>query len=102
MCVEICSDELCTEVLMLGVRLFDQAEEQLGEVADDDEGRSQCWSAVVLHNQVVPLKLPEDICVSLHYLKRVTGRSHAVVCFCLFLFFFKEVCSKTTVFRDPT
>lgn len=104
MCVEICSVELRTEVLMLGVGLFDQAEEQLREVADDDEGRSQCWTAVVLHNQVVPLKLPEDICVSLHYLKCVTGRSHAVVCFCFFVvfFFFKEVCSKTTVFRDPT
>lgn len=84
-CVEIRLDELYTEVLMLGVRMFDQAEEHLGKVADDDEGRSQCWAAVVLHNQVVPLKLPEDICVSLHYLKRVTGRTRWVVSFVFFL-----------------
>lgn len=68
--------------------MFDQAEEQLREVADDDEGWSECWPAVVLHNQVVPLKLPEDICVSLHYLKRVTGRTHAVLFF--FLLFLKR------------
>lgn len=37
-CVEMCFDELGTEVLLLGVGVFDQAEEQLGEVADDDEG----------------------------------------------------------------
>lgn len=60
---------------MLGVWMFDQAEEELGDVADDDEGRGQGWTAVVLHNQVVPLELPEDICVSLHYLECVTGRT---------------------------
>lgn len=37
-CVEMCFDEHSTEVLLLGVGVFDQAEEQLGEVADDDEG----------------------------------------------------------------
>lgn len=37
-CVEMCFNELSTEVLLLGVGVFDQAEEQLGEVADDDEG----------------------------------------------------------------
>lgn len=70
----MCSDEHRTEMLVLGVGVFDQAQEQLGEVADDDEGRSECRAAVVLHNQVVPLKLPEDVRVALHYLKGVTGR----------------------------
>lgn len=98
-CVEICLDELRTKVLMLGVGMFDQAEEQLGEVADDDEGRSQCWTAVVLHNQVVPLKLPEDVCVSLHHLKRVTGRTHAVFLFFLSLFFFLKF--EVHSFRGP-
>lgn len=53
--------------------MFDQAQEQLGQVADDDEGRGQCRTAVVLYNQVVPLKLPEDVRVALHHLKGVTG-----------------------------
>lgn len=72
-CIEMCSDEHRTKMLELGVGVFDQAQEQLGEVADDDEGRSECRTAVVLHNQVVPLKLPEDVRVALHYLKGVTG-----------------------------
>lgn len=78
---------------MLGVGVLDQTEEQLGKVADDDEGRSQCWTTVVLHNQVVPLKLPEDICVSLHYLKRVTGRT---CCGFVFFFFFEQ----RSLFKD--
>lgn len=69
----MCPGEVRTEVLLLGVGMFDQAQEQLGQVADDDEGRSQCRTAVVLHNQVVPLKLPEDVRVALHHLKGVTG-----------------------------
>lgn len=70
----MCSDELHTEMLVLGVGMFDQAQEQLGEVADDDEGRSECRTAVVFNNQVVPLKLPENVRVALHYLKGVTWR----------------------------
>lgn len=60
-------------MLLLGLRPFDQAEEELGEVADDDEGWGQCWTAVVFHNQVVSLELPEDVCVALHYLKCVAA-----------------------------
>lgn len=75
----MCSDERRTEMLVLGVGMFNQAQEQLGEVADDDEGRSECRTAVVLHNQVVPLKLPENVRVALHYLKGVTGRRHIVL-----------------------
>ena len=40
-------------------------------MADDDEGRGQGWPAVVLHDQVVPLELPEDVCVALHHLECV-------------------------------
>lgn len=68
--------KLHTKMLLLGLRLLDQAEEQLRQVADDDEGWGQCWTAVVLHNQVVSLELPEDVCVSLHYLKGVAERNH--------------------------
>lgn len=60
-----------TKMLLLGLRLFNQAEEELREVADDDEGWGQCWTAVVFHNQVVSLELPEDVCVALHYLEGV-------------------------------
>lgn len=60
-----------TKMLLLGLRLFNQAEEELREVADDDEGWGQCWTAVVFHNQVVSLELPEDVCVALHYLECV-------------------------------
>lgn len=63
-------------MLLLGLRLLDQAEEQLRKMADDDEGWGQRWTAVVLHNQVVSLELPEDVCVSLHYLKGVAERNH--------------------------
>lgn len=62
---------LNTQMLLLGLRLFDQAEEELREVADDDKGWSQCWAAVVFHNQVVSLELPKDVCVTLHYLECV-------------------------------
>ena len=58
-------------MLLLGLWLFDQAEEDLGEVADYDEGWGQCWTPVVLHNQVVSLELPEDVCVALHNLECV-------------------------------
>lgn len=83
MCVEMFSDELHTKMLVLGVGMFDQAQEQLGEVADDDERWSQCRTAVVFHNQVVPLKLPEDVRVALHYLERVTGGQQLHVIFFL-------------------
>lgn len=62
-----------TEMLLFRLRLFDQAEQQLREMADDDEGRGQRRAAVVLHYQVVPLELPEDVRVALHYLKGVAG-----------------------------
>ncbi len=64
---------LHTKMLLLGLRLFNQAEEELREVADDDEGWCQCWAAVVFHNQVVSLELPEDVCVALHYLECVAA-----------------------------
>lgn len=64
---------LHTEMLLLGLGPFDQAEEELGEVADDDEGRGQCRAAVVFHNQVVSLELPEDVRVALHHLERVAA-----------------------------
>lgn len=63
-------------MLLLGLGVFDQAEEQLREVADDDEGWGQCWTAVVLHNQVVPLELPEDVRVALHYLECVARENN--------------------------
>lgn len=66
---------LHTEVLLLGLWLFHHTEEQLREMADDDEGGCQCWTAVVFHNQVVPLELPEDICVALHHLECVAGEN---------------------------
>lgn len=56
---------------MLGLRAFDKAEEELREVADDDEGWSQGRTTVVFHDQVVPLKLPEDVGVALYYLECV-------------------------------
>lgn len=37
-------------MLLLGLGLFEQTKEQLGEVANDNEGRGQCWTAVVLHD----------------------------------------------------
>ena len=58
-------------MLLFGLRPFDKAEEELREVADDDEGWSQCWAAVVLHDQVVSLELPENVRVALHYLEGV-------------------------------
>ena len=58
-------------MLLFGLRPFDKAEEELREVADDDEGWSQCWSAVVLHDQVISLELPENVSVALHYLESV-------------------------------
>lgn len=88
------SDERRTEMLVLGVGMFDQAQEQLGEVADDDEGRSECRTAVVLHNQVVPLKLPEDVRVALHYLKGVTGKRR-IACH----FYFTQQ-NRTSLFED--
>lgn len=66
-----------TKMLVLGGGLFDQAEEELREVADDDEGRGQCRTAVVLHDQVVPLELPEDVCVALHHLEGVAARERS-------------------------
>lgn len=60
-------------MFLLGLRLFDQAEEDLREMADDDEGWGQCWTAVVFHDQVVSLELPENVCVALHYLECVAG-----------------------------
>lgn len=64
---------LITEVLLLGLGPLDQAEQHLREVADDDEGRGQRRPAVVLHDQVVPLELPEDVRVALHDLEGVAG-----------------------------
>lgn len=64
-------------MLLLGRRPFDQAKEELREVADDDEGWGECWAAVVLHYQVVSLELPEDVCVTLHYLECVAVRKKA-------------------------
>lgn len=58
-------------MFLFGLRSFDQAEKELREVTDDNEGWSQCWAAVVLHNQVVSLELPENVCVTLHYLEGV-------------------------------
>lgn len=60
-------------MLLLGLGLFDQAEEDLREVADDNEGWGQCWAAVVFHNEVVSLELPEDVGVALHYLECVAA-----------------------------
>lgn len=60
-------------MLLLGHRLFDQAEEKLREVADDDEGWGQCWTTVVFHNQIVSLELPKDVCVTLHHLECVAA-----------------------------
>ena len=70
----MCTCNLHTEMLLLGLGLFDQAEEELREMADDDEGWSQRWTAVVLHDQVVSLELPEDVRVALHYLESVAAR----------------------------
>lgn len=58
-------------MLLFGLRPFDKAEEELREVADDDEGWSQGWTAMVLHDQVVSLELPENVSVALHYLEGV-------------------------------
>lgn len=58
-------------MLLLGLGVFDEAEKELREVADDDEGRGQGGAAVVLHYQVVPLELPENIRVTLHNLESV-------------------------------
>lgn len=78
-------------MLLLGLGLLDQAEQHLGEVADDDEGRGQRRPAVVLHDEVVALELPEDVRVALHHLEGVAGeqgaslsstscKSQAVIC----------------------
>ena len=64
---------LPTKKLVLGIRPFDEAEEELREVADDDEGRGQCRTTVVFNNQVIPLKLPEDVGVALHHLECVAA-----------------------------
>lgn len=62
-------------MLYLGFRPFDKTEEKLGTVAYDDEGWCQGWSAVVLHYEIVPLELPEDVCVTLNHLEGVaTGK----------------------------
>lgn len=58
-------------MLLLGLRLFEQAEEKLRKVADDNEGWGQGRSTVVFHNKVISLKLPEDVRVALHYLECV-------------------------------
>lgn len=68
--VRVCA---LTEVLLLGLGLLDQAEQHLREVADDDEGRGQRGPAVVLHDEVVALELPEDVRVALHHLEGVAG-----------------------------
>lgn len=65
-----------TKMFLLGLRPFEKAEEELGQVADDDEGWRQSWAAVVFHNQVVSLKLPEDVCVALNYLKCVAAKTN--------------------------
>lgn len=66
-------------MLLLGLRLFDQAEEELGEVADDDEGWGQRWTAVVFHDQVVSLELPKDVRVALDHLECVAGENTTTV-----------------------
>lgn len=58
-------------MLLFGLRPFDKAEEELREVADDNEGWSQCWATVVLYDQVVSLELPENVRVALHHLEGV-------------------------------
>lgn len=63
-------------MFLLGFRPFEEAEEELGQVANDDEGWRQSWTAVVLYDQVVSLKLPEDIGVALNYLKGVAGKTN--------------------------
>lgn len=84
--MSICN--LHTKMLLLGLGLFDKAEKELREVADDDEGRGQCWTAVVFHNQVVSLELPEDVCVALHYLECVAANgkkiNKTIISFCVF------------------
>lgn len=60
-------------MLLLGLGPFDQAEEELREVADNDERWGQRWTAVILHNQVISLELPEDVSVALHYLECVAA-----------------------------
>lgn len=58
-------------MFLLGLWSFYQAEKKLREVANDDERWGQCWTTVVFHNQVISLKLPENICITLNYLKGV-------------------------------
>lgn len=56
--------------LLLGP-LPEQPLEQQAQVAEDDEGRRQGGPLVVLHDEVVALKLPERVRVALHHLERV-------------------------------
>lgn len=43
------------------------------QVVEEDEGRRRRWAAVVLLDQVVPLELPDLVCVLLDLLEGVAG-----------------------------
>lgn len=60
-------------MFLLGLGLFNHAEDELRDVADDDEGWGQRRPAVVFHDQVISLELPEDVCITLHHLEGVTA-----------------------------
>lgn len=64
-------EDILAQKILFGFCLFDKAQENLGDVADDDEGRSQSGAAVVFYDQVIALELPEDVCILLHHLEGV-------------------------------
>lgn len=61
-----------TQVLLFILRLPKNSPQKQFDVVNDDEGRGKGRPTVIFHNQVVTLKFPEDICISLHNLKSVT------------------------------
>lgn len=61
--------------LVLGFLPEDLLEHQ-AQVTKQDEGRGQSWSSVVFNNEVISLKLPENVCIALHHLECVaTGHT---------------------------
>lgn len=61
--------------ILFGFCLFDKAQENMGDVVDDDKGRGQGGTAVIFYDQVIALKLPEDVCILLHHLEGVAVES---------------------------
>lgn len=61
-----------TQVLFFVLCLFKDPSKKQLNVVNNDEGRGKRRPAVVFHNQVVTLKFPEDVCISLNNLKGVT------------------------------